>query len=426
MNIIQKQQTIPFSIRRTGNMDDLKRLFENSQITRFAIINNSNGNIECEYSQIENIGEYSYKNIFNFNPRKTINNQSFNAVMLIPTGIGAEIGGDSGDGNVAARLIGNSVDNLFTHPNVVNAADINEMTSNTIYIEGSVLNEFILGNIGLQPTRCNRMLMLYDKNDSEVESMAINAASSARVTLGCEIDCLRLNDIPEYKCYYNENNMAVGDIQHFERLLDILSKYKDDYDSFVLHTKMDGEEEILVGYFNNTIEVNPWGGAEASITHSLSNILGVNVAHSPMLYDKNDIFQLQGNKIVDPVKSPEVMSKTELFCVIKGMFKTPKIVEYTCESGIYTNRDIHVLITPDRCIGLPLLAALEQGIIVIAVEDSRNMMKNDLENLPWKKGQFYKAKNYFEASGILTALKNGINPTSFERPIQPTINLTQN
>ena len=420
MNIIQKQQSISFQINKSENINNLKILFEGSNITRFAIVDNHTELIECEYAEIENIGDYSYKNIFNFNPRKSVNNQNFNAMLIIPTGIGAEIGGDSGDGNVAARLIGNSVDILFTHPNVVNAADINEMTSNTIYVEGSILNDFIMGNIGIQPVRSNRMLMLYDKNDSEVECMAINAASSARVTLGCEIDCLKLNDIPEYKCYYNENGMAVGDIQYFEKLLDILSKYKDNYDSFVLHTRMKGEEDILTGYFNGTIQINPWGGAEASITHSLSNLLNINVAHSPMLYDKNDIFQLQGNKIVDPVKSPEVMSKTELFCVIKGMFKTPRIVDYTQESGIYTNRDIHVLITPDRCIGLPLLSALEQGIIVIAVEDNRNMMRNELEKLPWKHGQFYKAKNYFEVSGILTALKNGISPNSFERPIKST------
>jgi Protein of unknown function (DUF3326) len=420
MNIIQKQQDLPFEIKRSGNINSLRKLFENSMVTRFAIYDYNSNQINCEFAQIEDSNSIHYKNIFNFNPRKTSNNNNFNAVMIVPTGIGAQIGGDSGDGNVAARLIGNSVDTLFTHPNVVNAADINEMTPNTIYIEGSVLNDFILGNIGLQPVRSNRMLMLYDKNDPEVEAMAINAASSARVTLGCEIDCLKLEDIPEYKSFYNDRGLAVGSVQYFERLVDILEKYKDEYDSFVLHTKIDGEADITIKYFDNQISINPWGGIESIITHSLSNITGVNVAHSPMLFDNNDIFQFQGNKVVDPVKSPEVMSKTELFCIIKGMYKSPKIVDYTSDSGIYTNRDIHVLITPDRCIGLPLLAALEQGIIVIAVEDDRNVMKNDLEKLPWRKGQFYKAKNYFEASGLLTALKNGISPTSFERPISPT------
>lgn len=419
MNIIQNQSSFDFTIKKWGNIQKLKELYEGKYVTRFAIINNSN-NLECEFAEIKNIDTILPRNIFEFNPRKTTNNLNFNAMMIIPTGIGSEIGGDSGDGNVAARLIGNIVDNLFTHPNVVNAADINEMTPNTYYLEGSVLNDFILGNIGLQPVLSNRILMLYDKNEPEVEALAVNAASSARVTLGCEIDVIRLEDIPEYKSFYNNNGIAVGSVEYFERLINIMKKYTKDYDSFVLHTKIDGEADITIAYFENKIDVNPWGGIESIITHSLSNLLKVNVAHSPMLFDNNDIFQFQGNKVVDPVKSPEVMSKTELFCTIKGMHKAPKIVDYTIEPGIFTNRDIHVLITPDRCIGLPLLAALEQDIKVIAINDNRNMMKNDLDKLPWKFGQFYRANNYFEAAGILTAIKNGISVNSFQRPINKT------
>ena len=52
-------------------------------------------------------------------------------VLIIPTGIGAEIGGHAGDGNPVAKLIASCCDKLITHPNVVNAADINEMPSNT-------------------------------------------------------------------------------------------------------------------------------------------------------------------------------------------------------------------------------------------------------------------------------------------------------
>ena len=50
----------------------------------------------------------------------------------------------------------------------------------------------------------------------------------------------------------------------------------------------------------------------------------------------------------------------------------------------------------------------------------KNIMKNDLDKLPWNPNQFYKAKNYLEAAGMLTALKNGISPYSVLRPIGPT------
>ena len=115
MNIIQNQSVFDFTLQKRGNIQKLKELYENKFVTRFAIVNNYS-NIECEYAEIQNIDNILPNNIFKFNPRKTTNNLNFNAMMIIPTGIGSEIGGDSGDGNVAARLIGNVVDNLFTHP----------------------------------------------------------------------------------------------------------------------------------------------------------------------------------------------------------------------------------------------------------------------------------------------------------------------
>ncbi len=54
-----------------------------------------------------------------------------NVVLIIPTGIGCEIGGHAGDANPVAKLIGACCDNLILHPNVVNASDVNEMPENS-------------------------------------------------------------------------------------------------------------------------------------------------------------------------------------------------------------------------------------------------------------------------------------------------------
>jgi len=43
-------------------------------------------------------------------------------------------------------------------------------------------------------------------------------------------------------------------------------------------------------------------------------------------------------------------------------------------------------VIPDGCVGLPTLAALEQGIPVIAVKENKNRMKNDLTKLPFGAG----------------------------------------
>jgi hypothetical protein len=66
-----------------------------------------------------------------------------------------------------------------------------------------------------------------------------------------------------------------------------------------------------------------------------------------------------------------------------------------------------------------VLAALEQGIAVIAVRDKRNLMHNDLTALPWSPGQFVAVENYLEAVGALCARKAGLALDSVRRPILP-------
>ena len=45
-----------------------------------------------------------------------------------------------------------------THPNVVNASDINDLPENGLYVEGSVITRLMMGISGLQPVRANRVL----------------------------------------------------------------------------------------------------------------------------------------------------------------------------------------------------------------------------------------------------------------------------
>ncbi len=70
--------------------------------------------------------------------------------------------------------------------------------------------------------------------------------------------------------------------------------------------------------------------------------------------------------------------------------------------------------------GLPTLAALEQGIPVIAVRENKNRMKNRLEELGFGEGKLLFAENYPEAVGIMTALKAGVALGSVRRPLAET------
>ncbi len=127
--------------------------------------------------------------------------------------------------------------------------------------------------------------------------------------------------------------------------------------------------------------------------------------------------------IVDPRMAAEAVSMTFLNCVLKGLHRSPKIVtdpEAMHHHSTITASDISALVIPDGCLGLPTLAALEQGIPVIAVRENRNLMKNDLSLLPWAPGQFQRVGNYWEAVGVIAAMRAGIDPTCVRRPLAET------
>ena len=65
----------------------------------------------------------------------------------------------------------------------------------------------------------------------------------------------------------------------------------------------------------------------------------------------------------------------------------------------------------------PTLAALEQGIPVIAVRENRNRMRNDLGALGFGDGKLFVVDNYLEAVGVMTALKAGVALSSVRRPL---------
>jgi len=167
--------------------------------------------------------------------------------------------------------------------------------------------------------------------------------------------------------------------------------------------------------------VNPWGGVEAMLTHAVTMLFGVPAAHSPML-ESMEMLNLRLG-VVDPRMSAEAVSTCFLHCILKGLHRSPRIITdkmVFTHPGVLTAADISCLVIPDGCVGLPTLAALEQGIPVIAVRENRNRMKNDLEKLPFAPGKFFIAENYPEAVGIMTALKAGGTLSSVRRPLAET------
>jgi len=432
VKLIEKELLIPATpghrnlIAHIQNVIELS--IENESIpVRFAITRLDDIHYQCELGMLEGNNSSNADipdSLFHFIPRKLEKTEKFNAVFIVPTGIGAEIGGHAGDATPTAQVLAEACDKLILHPNVVNASDLNEMPDNSLYVEGSTITRLMMGTAGLQHVRSNRVLVIIDAHEIGMfANDTINAVSAARATYG--LDCpvvIKLDPSLRMAGEFTNSGRAAGTVQGLERVQAVLDEHEGTFDAMAIASVIEVPDEYHEEYFHSSgTMINPWGGVEAMLTHALSMLYDIPTAHSPMLESiKVADFDLG---LVEPRLAAEAVSLTFLQCTLKGLHRSPRIVtdlDLMREAGVFTVADVSCMVIPDKCIGLPTLAALEQGIPVIAVRENENLMQNELEALPWGPGQLHIVENYWEAVGVMTALKTGILPCSMRRPLAAT------
>jgi len=321
-----------------------------------------------------------------------------NVVFIVPTGIGAEIGGHSGDATPSAKMIASLCDKLFIHPNVVNASDINEMTENMLYVEGSILDRFLEGQIGLEAVYSNKILLAVN---SPVKPEIVNAASAARVTIGADIEIIELKKPLKMVAEITEGK-ATGTVTNFPEAICQVSQYN--FDVLVVNTPIESDDNEVREYLTKDGGTNVWGGVEAILSKLMSEKLNKPVIHAPV--ENSEVFKTF-NETVDPRKAAELVSVCYLHCCLKGGHTAPKI---SLKDIAYWNTDIDFLVTPINVVGRPHMACLKAGIPVIAVEENQTVLNDKMPD------SFIIAKNYLEVAGIISAKKAGVTIQSTRRP----------
>jgi len=325
-----------------------------------------------------------------------------NTVLIIPTGIGCEIGGHAGDANPVAKLMGACCDNLILHPNVVNSSDVNEMPENAWYVEGSCLDRFLRGELYLNRPRLNKILIAVNKADWQ----SINAVSGARATIGSNVEIIELNK-PLGLIAQMKNGLATGEVVNWESLVEQVQQYQ--FDALGIATPITIEEATLRKYFE-VGGVNPVGGVEAVASKLISSALNKPVAHGPVDY------AIPGfHEIVDPRKAIEIVTLNFIHCLLKGLNKAPRLCK-TKTNGSLGVEDIDVLISPMGCLGAPHKACLERGIPIVVVRENKSVL-HDYED---GDERFIFVENYIEAAGLMMTFRAGIHPSSVRRPLGPT------
>lgn len=397
-------------LKWTGTLIDFARVPWDGDPIRCVVEDADDNQFYCGVSVVDSpphfVSNRSGKDCCFLAPKKQlVHDDNFRIALVIPTGLGASVGGHAGDAGSTARLLASVCDMLITHPNVVNASDINEMTDNTLYVEGYALTQYLLGQIGLQRVKQNRVLVVIDGSaNSRYIDAAINSVNAACASYGLDCSDIVVLD-PSFTMEVGMSNdgRATGVVENLDDLYSMLCDRRGTYDAIALTSLVKISQSARDKYYKKG-GVNPWGGVEAMLTHAISHYFEVPCAHAPMM-ESIEVEELNYG-VIDPRDAAEIISLTFLQCVLKGLNRAPRL----CEPGV----DVSCLVTPRMCLGLPVLAAHERGIPIIAVNDKLQVEAVDCTDYV----RAIVVDNYIEAAGAVAALRAGISVKSLRRPLE--------
>jgi len=338
-------------------------------------------------------------------------------VSVIPTGIGCEIGGFAADAAPATALLASCTDYLITNPNAVNASDFISMKDNIWYTEGYIIDQFCKGGVNLYKPHANKVGLIIEKTSRQELEVVFNIMNTARAVYGVNIQHYVITDGKVGgRCERNKSGSYVGKLE----------------DTGVLFNAC---EELIragvnaIGVTSNILELppedyarhfeglhpNPVGGAEAIISHLIEAKYKLPAAHAPLINMKN--MNLNSN-IVDARGAGEYSSTSGLACVLIGLSQAPQISPLPgCRIKDIVNIDnLLAVVAPAGALGgIPMLYAERYRIPVIAVKNNKTIL--DVTAAHMQLDQAIEVNNYFEAAGVIQALKHGISLQSINRPL---------
>jgi hypothetical protein len=335
-------------------------------------------------------------------------------LMLVPTGIGCEIGGFAGDALPSARLLAAASGCLITHPNVMNGASLYWSDSRIHYVEGYGLDRFAVGEWALRPVRRQRVGLLLDAGiEPELAQRQIQVAEACRASLGLDIGPVISTDAPlDVTLERGASGASWGRLGSPDALLRAGERLKQagaTAIAVVARFPEDLESEELAAYRQGS-GVDALAGAEAVISHLLVKHLQIPCAHAPAL----DPLPLDPQ--LDPRAAGEELGYTFLACVLVGLSRAPDVVLDGFRAGDLSVDQLGAVVVPDGALGgEAVLACLERNVPLITVANS-SVLSVTAELLGLG-GTLLSARNYAEAAGFVLALREGVSPASLDRPL---------
>ncbi len=339
-------------------------------------------------------------------------------LSVIPTGVGCDIGGYAADAAPATTLLASCTDYLITNPNAVNASDFISMEENVLYTEGFTIDLFCKAEVNLYKPYANKVGLIIEKADQESLEIVYNIINAARAIYGVDIGSVVVTEnLIGGRCVRHKSGAYVGTlddpsvlfkaaeylIERGVNAIGITSNIQDlPADNYAKH--FDGKHP------------NPIGGAEAIISHLISEKYQIPAAHAPMINIKE--LDLKSN-IVDARGAGEFSSPSGLACILVGLSKAPQLLRnnsYRIKDVVNINNLLAIVAPAGTLGGIPMLYAQKYNIPIIAVRENKTILDVTREKLHLK--NVYDVHNYLEAAGILQALRKGLSIDSLHRPLE--------
>ncbi|NEO44480.1 MAG: DUF3326 domain-containing protein [Moorea sp. SIO4A3] len=352
-----------------------------------------------------------------------MNQRPYTVVLIIPTGVGASIGGYAGDALPVARAIAQVCDRLITHPNVLNGAQLYWNLPNAFYVEGYGLDKFAAGCWGLRPVHQNRVGLLLDQGiEPELRLRHLQAADATRATLGLNLTDYVVTDAPlNVELRTAASGASWGTIGNPDSLLRaaqvLIEQAGANAIAVVVRFPDDMDSEALQDYRHGR-GVDPLAGAEAIISHLIVRTFQIPCAHAPAL------MPLPIDPNLSPRSAAEELGYTFLPCVLVGLSRAPQFVvnqnnspsslanpesqRISSKPGDIWADDVDAIVIPaTACGGSAMLSFSQLQTQIIAVEENQTTMEVPPEPLGIKA---IGVNSYLEALGLLVSHRAGISP----------------
>jgi hypothetical protein len=398
-------------------VDKLAKTAAGLSVLRWGVVRASSESIVVEYAVAEGC-PVSLTELERSKPtRATVSPSSGSIVFIVPTGVGAAIGGFIGDASPIARVVDYVCDGVVTHPNVVNAAGLYGGTNKTLYVDGLTLDRFLLGTtyLGL----CNgvrRVGVLVDQLPETDLEVTLHAIDATRTVFGVNISSVWLSpEKLQISTRATKFGHYVGEVANARALLKGAEDLtRDGAEAIAAVTNISGITDQAIRSHYAGRGVNPVGATEALVSRYITAMTGLPCAHAPAFGDSLG----KGGGRTHPRVSAELVSRSGLGSIVVGLSRAALPLSVL---GMGSVNSVSAIVVPFDCAGgVPALAAMRRALPFVAVKENRCAVGLPCSDLPDTLHATV-VDSYRDAIAFLAAMRAGVSFQSIFAETKPLV-----